>query len=675
MLIKKRTMLLTHRLFFLLILISTSAVTEIDANATGSPTSDPTMTVAPSIPSGNTSTAFPNSATTSALLTTRRGDVTSLLSSTQDSISSSSTTPLVNATSSSVSTSGNATTSPAPVANITSPLEPTAGNATTDPVTAPGDSTTTNFLESGNSTSLPHTTSGNYTSPLISSPGYTTAPSITTPSNVTITAQTTSGNDTTANYATTSPSATHLPTPENNATGSATTPPITTPGNFTTGDATSPPLTSSGSNTTGNATASPMTTPVNATTQPLITTGNGTTESPSRPSMTTPVNSTIPPISTPESNTSGNATAPSMTTPVIATTQPLTTPENNTTGTCPTVPCPSLSVCVNSVCQCLAGTVLLNNVCVETKTFASSLRVNRTFDDAMNDPKSPQFQEFANEIMAAVNGAMRNQKNYINCTVIKLMPGSVVATVNMLFEPNSQVTQESVSSAITTAIQQCNNTNCGILAGAQYSETSLCAQNPPPCDTETTVCNTKDGSAICTCVTGYIPSPYQIKSCSACPSGSKAYENKCVPCSFGYSGFNCNDSSLLALVVVACVLGGLLLIVIVVAIIYICKRKKPDINYFSSPYSAGDYRTHWTSQEVGHIPRATLTSTSSHDVSGNSLEMSEAMGKGKGHSNGLTGSYDLTSDSMRTFKDPNPTRYSYLVGHENPYFIPGDEKR
>lgn len=41
-----------------------------------------------------------------------------------------------------------------------------------------------------------------------------------------------------------------------------------------------------------------------------------------------------------------------------------------------------------------------------------------------------------------------------------------------------------------------------------------------------------------------------------------------------------------------------------------------------------------------------------------------------------SGSYDLNPDAMRTFKGKNPSRYSYLVqGHENPYFLPGDEKK
>lgn len=41
-----------------------------------------------------------------------------------------------------------------------------------------------------------------------------------------------------------------------------------------------------------------------------------------------------------------------------------------------------------------------------------------------------------------------------------------------------------------------------------------------------------------------------------------------------------------------------------------------------------------------------------------------------------TGSYDLNPEEMMTFKGKNTSRYSYLVqGHENPYFLPGDEKK
>uniref|UniRef100_A0A8C2DY07 Si:ch211-198m17.1 n=1 Tax=Cyprinus carpio TaxID=7962 RepID=A0A8C2DY07_CYPCA len=587
------------------------------------------------------------------------------------------TTPGSNAT-----TTVNATTPP-----ITTPV-----NATLPPLTTPGNNATVN------GTTPPITTLENNATVNV-----TTTP-MTTPVNATIPLLTTTENNATVN-ATTPP----MTTPGNNATVNATTPPITTPVN-----ATLAPLTTPGNNATVNATTSPMsttanatippiTTPVNATIPPLTTPGNNATVNASTPPITTPVNATLPPLTTPGNNATVNATTPPITTPRNTTTENATQPSqstpgnattppitNSTTGptvsttnpinttttpaTCPAVPCPPLSVCVNSICQCVTGTIPLNNACVETKTFTSSLRVNRTFVDAMNDPKSREFQETAKEIIAAVNEALRNQPNYINSTVIKLMSGSIVASVNSFYEPNSPVTQESVINAMNTAIRDCEAANCGILANAQYTATNLCDQVPSPCDGDTTMCEAKDGTPVCTCKSGHVSSQYQARSCRVCPSGYKAQENKCVQCPFGYSGFNCDDSSLLALVVVSCVLGGILLIVILAVLIYICVtrgKKSSNSNYYSTPYPAEEFRT---PQNSSQIPRVTLTSNSSPAATGNSLEMAEGPGR-KGHSNGLSGSYDLRTDGMRTFKDINPTRYSYLMGHENPYFVQGDEKR
>ncbi|RXN03460.1 mucin-2-like isoform X2 [Labeo rohita] len=275
-----------------------------------------------------------------------------------------------------------------------------------------------------------------------------------------------------------------------------------------------------------------------------------------------------------------------------------------------------------------------------------------------------------------VNGALRNQPNYINSTVTKLISGSIVATVNSFFEPISPVTEELVTSAMTDAITNCPAASCGILANAEYIATNLCDQIPPPCDADTTACEAKNGTADCPCKPGHVHDPYQTRSCRVCPSGYKAQDDTCVRCPFGYSGFNCDDSSLLALVVVACVLGGILLIVILAVLIYICvnRSKKSSNSNYNSPYPANEFRATWAPQDVSHIPRVTLSSSSSIDGTGNSIEMSEGLGK-KGYSNGMSGSYDLRTDVMRTFKDINPTRYSYLMGHENPYFIQGDEKR
>ncbi|XP_051994913.1 protein HEG homolog 1-like isoform X3 [Xyrauchen texanus] len=585
-----------------------------------------------SIPSWSTATVFPSNVTT-PVIPTHGGNVTSIPFSTQSNVTSSSTISPENATISSVSTPGNAsipplTTSghatPTPTtvttaANTSSPPVSTPGNVTNHPVTAPGTATnppvntgsaTTSFPVPVNSTTSFLTTRGNTTSPPFSTLGNTTA-TISTP-------------------------------------GSATTAPQITGGNSTI--------------TAGNAT----TTPSNATTAPITTLSNGTF-----PPLTTHVsilttlgNATVPPVTT-----TGNSTMSALTTPGN-----FTAPPQPSQATCPAVPCSPLSVCVNSTCQCLAGTYLLNNSCVETKTFPSTLRVNRTFENAMKNPQSHEFRQTANEIISAVNIALHNQPNYISSTVLRLMPGSVVASVNSFFELNSQATQDSVIAAMDTAIKECKD--CGILANATYMKTDLCQQEPSPCDLDTTECAFREGLAECPCKMGHVPSPYQRKSCTVCPSGKKAQGEKCVPCPFGYSGFNCDDSTLIALVVVACVLGGVLLIVILAVLIYLCvthRWKKSKEHVYNTPNPAEEFTSTWSSPGIISIPRATVSA--SNDANDTTLEMTEGAGKRNSHSNGLAGSYDLATDGLRTFKGEYPSRYSYLVGHENPYFLAEDKKR
>ncbi|XP_051994912.1 mucin-2-like isoform X2 [Xyrauchen texanus] len=742
-------MSMTHRLFVLIVLVSTSGPT--------------------SIPSWSTATVFPSNVTT-PVIPTHGGNVTSIPFSTQSNVTSSSTISPENATISSVSTPGNAsipplTTSghatPTPTtvttaANTSSPPVSTPGNVTNHPVTAPGTATnppvntgsaTTSFPVPVNSTTSFLTTRGNTTSPPFSTLGNTTA-TISTPGSATTAPQITGGNSTiTAGNATTTPSnATTAPiTTLSNGTfppltthvsilttlGNATVPPVTTtgnstmsalttPGNFTAppqpsqgptsipfwstatvfpsnvttpvipthgGNVTSIPfstqsnVTSSSTISPGNATISSVSTPGNASIPPLTTSGHAT---PPPTTVITAANTTSPPVSTP-----GNVTNHPVTAPGTATNPPVTTgsattsfpvPVNSTTSflttraTCPAVPCSPLSVCVNSTCQCLAGTYLLNNSCVETKTFPSTLRVNRTFENAMKNPQSHEFRQTANEIISAVNIALHNQPNYISSTVLRLMPGSVVASVNSFFELNSQATQDSVIAAMDTAIKECKD--CGILANATYMKTDLCQQEPSPCDLDTTECAFREGLAECPCKMGHVPSPYQRKSCTVCPSGKKAQGEKCVPCPFGYSGFNCDDSTLIALVVVACVLGGVLLIVILAVLIYLCvthRWKKSKEHVYNTPNPAEEFTSTWSSPGIISIPRATVSA--SNDANDTTLEMTEGAGKRNSHSNGLAGSYDLATDGLRTFKGEYPSRYSYLVGHENPYFLAEDKKR
>ncbi|CAL8304480.1 unnamed protein product [Merluccius merluccius] len=124
-------------------------------------------------------------------------------------------------------------------------------------------------------------------------------------------------------------------------------------------------------------------------------------------------------------------------------------------------------------------------------------------------------------------------------------------------------------------------------------------------------------------------------------------------------------AALLAVVVISCMLGGILLIFVVSLII--CSSPYPAQEQIPGP---------WSAPGLTSIPRATTNWDSTQPI-----EMSEANSTNdlvdrKSNTNGVRGSYDL-NPAMRTFKGKNPpSRYSYLVqGHENPYFLAGEDKK
>lgn len=329
----------------------------------------------------------------------------------------------------------------------------------------------------------------------------------------------------------------------------------------------------------------------------------------------------------------------------------------------------------------MSGSYLSNGQCVKAQVFPGQLRVTSlNYSSEMSDRSSAVFQSTAAEISAQLFQILDGQPGYIRSDVTQLTQGSVVATVDNIFE-GTNVTEQDVNQAISKAI---NTSTSGLLVGASYTDKDLCASGLlAPCDVSTTSCSVVKGQATCSCKDGYVTigQLYSNSSCKACPSGERAVGNTCEPCSFGYAGFNCNDSSLLAVVIVSCVLGGILLILILALIAYSCWRgcSKSNSN-FESPYTVTNQP--WPI-DITPIPRATANVDS-----GNAMEMTEGGNRAqvdkKNQTNGRlnpkrwrkTGSYDLQPDDMKTFKGKNTSRYSYLVqGHENPYFLPGDENK
>uniref|UniRef100_A0A3Q1GZ97 Mucin 13, cell surface associated n=1 Tax=Acanthochromis polyacanthus TaxID=80966 RepID=A0A3Q1GZ97_9TELE len=378
---------------------------------------------------------------------------------------------------------------------------------------------------------------------------------------------------------------------------------------------------------------STSTTPTSAAT-PLSSTANTNTTLTAGPSTSTPASTSnsLPPSTSPGSSTApptGNTSTlnPSAATPGATTTTPISntiTPTfstttvpptevttSNTTTTappppiivCPAVPCPPESVCLNGTCQCLSGSFLLNGRCTPAQVFPGQLHiVTLTFQDEMRNRSSSIFQTTAAEISAALEGALRNQPGYVRSDVVQLEPGSVQAIVNNVFQ-QTNATQESVDQVISQAAASSE----GLLANATFTSTNLCNQEPLPCDVSTTLCTNTNGRAVCSCRDGYISIVYSNTSCRACPSGERAVGGVCQPCAFGYAGFNCNDSSLLAVVVISCVLGGILLILILALLIFCCWTRcslnKTDFSS-PSPYSSGEGNQPWPTG-ITPIPRAT----------------------------------------------------------------------
>nr|XP_057904299.1 protein HEG isoform X2 [Doryrhamphus excisus] len=415
----------------------------------------------------------------------------------------------------------------------------------------------------------------------------------------------------------------------------------------------------------------------------VLTSSNPAETSTTTEMITVSAGPSSPAVTTTEVTGQTGATSQEATSQVILTSPTTEVPPVPTQGpviVCPAKPCPLESVCLNSTCQCLSGSFLVDGSCTRSQVFPGQLHLRSLdFTNDMFNRSSKAFQNTAENISTALAGTFAGLPDYIRSDVVQLQPGSVIATVNNIFA-NMATSQQLVEQTLEEAIA---GSSQGLLLNAAFISTDLCGQAPFPCDAATAACTSANGLVSCSCKDGYVATVYSNTSCKACPSGQQAVDNTCKKCAFGYGGFNCSDSSLLAVVVVSCVLGGILLILTVALLSYCCWRRcrGDPSNSTSSPYPAGELTKPWPS-DITPLPRASATAaTTTWDAMPPSLEMVEAgstraLVDRKRHTNGVSGSYDLNADTMKTFKDKNPSRYSYLVpGHENPYFLPGDDKK
>ncbi|KAL0984460.1 hypothetical protein UPYG_G00141840 [Umbra pygmaea] len=489
--------------------------------------------------------------------------------------------------------------------------------------------------------------------------------------------------------------------------------------------------TSNSTVTTSNSTVTPTNstvTPTNSTVTPTNSTVTPTdsTVTPTN-STVTPTNSTVTPTNTTVTPTNKTPTgSPTNTTttgiptnttttgiPTTKTMEPTTIPPSKP-NPCDPTPCKGGSQCqlgYNSsvTCFCQVGQAYTKGKCEEAKVFVGSLTLTRVqFTKDMEDPLSQDFYNITSSISSEMKNVFQTEDaTYIESKVRNIRKSSgeeartiwsfkntgVNAAVEIIFNSSSLQTDERVTKQIKTAISNCQAPDScagSLFQGAAYKETNLCNFVLSPCEKTSTTCTPTVGGAECKCQTGYISIPFFSKECKACESGKRAEGDKCVDCTFGYSGFNCNESWKLMLVIVGSVLGALLLISIILLPIVAQKKPKKSSNKSSKNAEPPSYISPYTAKGFGgsdsnnggvanvgsgfagipKIPRA--MSNSNNWNRGSNLEMTESGSRQAlvpRASNGGVGNYQNPDTQNYNTRNPYQSR-----GQDNiPYQTQGQD--
>nr|XP_023693531.1 protein HEG homolog 1 [Paramormyrops kingsleyae] len=249
---------------------------------------------------------------------------------------------------------------------------------------------------------------------------------------------------------------------------------------------------------------------------------------------------------------------------------------------CVAGPCPSGSMCVNTrgsfSCECPLGFDLENSrTCTQAKTFLGTFSFSN-----MSFSSSAGLHEIQREILQLLNSSLAALKGYSRSTLRKNGTQPMHIAAVSMFSMGATVTRPDVVTAIRTFLGNCSRggTHCGRLLGARvsYRGQSLCQAQSMQCDTDRTKCEDASGVAICQCRDGYFKHSRDDLSCRECGDGFKLENGTCVPCMFGFGGFNCENFYKLIAVVVSPAGGGLLLILVIALIVTCCRKDKNDIN-------------------------------------------------------------------------------------------------
>ncbi|KAJ0005870.1 hypothetical protein NQD34_015764 [Periophthalmus magnuspinnatus] len=350
---------------------------------------------------------------------------------------------------------------------------------------------------------------------------------------------------------------------------------------------------------------------------------------------------------------------------------------NTDVDECERDPCPAGSRCVNTrgsfSCECPLGFDLEDGrTCTKAKTFLGTFRPH--------DPiifKSATMHEIQREIIQLLNASLSVLRGYSRSTLSKKEEGGVLIFAVNMFSISADVTSSEVYNKIQMSLTNCSSSraHCPTVLHHKltYHVESLCVAQQTQCDTERSTCTDNSGTASCHCLQGYYKHNPEDLSCLECGDGYKLENGTCVPCVFGFGGFNCGNFYKLIAVVVSPAGGGVLLILIIALIVTCFRRDKNDINKIifksgdlqMSPYA--DFpKTNRISMEWG---RETIEMQENGSTK-NLLQMTDIY-----YSPALRNA-DLERNGLYPFTGLPGSRHSCIYPAQwNPSFISDDSRR
>ncbi|XP_067148235.1 protein HEG-like isoform X2 [Apteryx mantelli] len=243
-------------------------------------------------------------------------------------------------------------------------------------------------------------------------------------------------------------------------------------------------------------------------------------------------------------------------------------PSTGKPGCGPGHPCPPWSSCVEqpggATCRCEPGfTRNASQGCVPARTFPGRLSLRYPVPIAVSPALAVELSQTATELERLFQRILGALDSYVSSSVLEPQSGSEWVTILHNFSVLSSVTARQVEEAVAQFQERCQTSDpsCRFLRDiVSYRSLSLCELEP--CDPVSTACIFQDGLARCSCRPGYRSAHPMDRACTACRSGFRLQDGSCRRCPFGFSGWQCEEPFLLALVLVSISGGALLLMLL-----------------------------------------------------------------------------------------------------------------